>query len=122
MEVLGHRSDTRGKTYRAKRNPQNRYTTVYGLITVLPSQPGHSRPERTLVFAGFTGSPGAQGAIDFFRSPAALRDLERHFRQEGHNGFPPAYQVVVRCGVDTETALNAVYETHVVLNTVPVIE
>jgi hypothetical protein len=122
MEVLGRRSEVNGKIYLAKRNPQNRYSTVYGLITVLPSQPGHSRPERMLVFAGFTGSPGAQGAIDFFRSPAALRDLERRFRQEGHNGFPPAYQVVVRCGVDTETALNAVYETHVVLNAVPVIE
>jgi hypothetical protein len=123
MEVLGPRPGVNGHTYLPKRNPlTNRYSTVYGLITVLPSQPGHSRPERMLVFAGFTGSPGAQGAIDFFRSPAALRDLERRFRREGYNGFPPAYQVVVRCGVDTETALNAVYETHVVLNSVPVIE
>lgn len=123
MEVLGPRSGVNGHTYRPKRNPQtNRYSTVYGLITVLPSQPGHSRPERMLVFAGFSGSPGAQGAIDFFRSPAALRDLEHRFRREGYNGFPPAYQVVVRCGVDTETALNAVYEAHVVLSSVPVIE
>jgi hypothetical protein len=123
MEVLGPRAGVNGHTYLPKRNPQtNRYSTVYGLITVLPSQPGHSRPERMLVFAGFTGSPGAQGAIDFFRSPAALRDLERRFRHDGYNGFPPAYQVVVRCGVDTETALNAVYETHIVLDSVPVIE
>jgi hypothetical protein len=122
-EVLGLRSESAGHRYLAKRDPQlHRYTTVYGLITVLPSQPGQSRPERMLIFAGFRGSPGAQAASDYFRSPTALRDLERRFRQQGYATFPPAYQVVVRCGVDSETAINAVYETHIVIPTNPVIE
>jgi len=74
------------------------------------------------VFAGFSGSPGAQAAIDFFRSPSSLRELQKRFRQQGYAKFPPAYQVIVRCGVDMETAINAVYENHVVLDSVPVIE
>jgi len=122
-EVLGMKHGGSGHPYIAKRDPQlHRYTTVYGLITVLPNQPGQSRPERMLIFAGFRGSPGAQAAIDYFRSPAALRDLERRFRQQGYSTFPPAYQVVVRCGVDSETAINAIYETHIVLPHTPVIE
>jgi hypothetical protein len=119
-DVLAHKSS--GRVYAFKRNSQARYTLVYGLITVLPSQPGHPRPERTLIFAGFTGSPGAQAGIDYFRSPAALRDLKKRLQQQGYSTFPPAYQVVVRCGVDMETAINSVYETHEVIDTVPVIE
>jgi hypothetical protein len=122
-EVLGLQSGGAGQRYIAKRDRQlHRYSSVYGLITVLPSQPGQSRPERMLIFAGFRGSPGAQAAIDYFRSPAALRDLERRFRQQGYPTFPPAYQVVVRCGVDSETAINAVYETHIVIPNTPIIE
>jgi hypothetical protein len=92
------------------------------LITVLPSQPGRERPERTIIFSGITGSPGAQAAVEFFTSPAALRDLQARFRREGFNRFPAAYQVVVRCGVDAEVAINSVYETHRVMTTPPVIE
>jgi hypothetical protein len=122
-EVLRLKSGGGGHRYLAKRDPQlHSYTTVYGLITVLPSQPGQSRPERMLIFAGFRGSPGAQAASDYFRSPAALRDLERRFRQQGYSTFPPAYQVVVRCGVDSETAINAVYETHIIIPNTPIIE
>lgn len=123
QEVLGLRDQPTAQAFRPKKNPAiNRYSTVYGLITVLPPQPGHDRPERMLMFAGFTGSPGAQAAIDFFRSPEALQDLQQRFRQHGYRTFPPAYQVVVRCGVDAETAINAVYQTHIVLSSVPVIE
>ena len=44
-EVLGLKSGGGGPPYIAKRDPQlHRYTKVYGLITVLPSQPGQSRP------------------------------------------------------------------------------
>lgn len=122
-EVMGRRGAPAAELYTPKRDaPKGRYSTVYGLITVLPGQPGHPRPERTLIFAGFAGSPGAQGAIDYFRSSAALEDLAKRFRQEGQKGFPPAYQVIVRCGVDGETAISAVYEKHVVMRTPPVIE
>jgi hypothetical protein len=105
-----------------KRNVDNRFSTVYGLVTVLPSQPGRNRPERTLLFSGVAGSPGAQAAVQFFTSPAALRDLQARFRKEGHESFPPAYQVVVRCGVDREASINSVYETHRIMTATPVIE
>jgi hypothetical protein len=75
-----------------KRRVANRFSTVYGLITVLPSQPGRNRPERTVLFSGITGSPGAQAALQFFTSPSALRDLRARFRSEGHATFPAAYQ------------------------------
>lgn len=109
--------------FTAKRDKaSNRFSSVYGLITVLPRQPGRDRPERTLIFTGITGSPGAEAAVQFFSSPAALRDLKERFRREGHQSFPPAYQVVVRCGVDFEAAINSVYETHRVIAVPPVIE
>jgi hypothetical protein len=122
-EVLGRKGAGQGLVYAPKRNPvTNRYSTVYGLVTVLPSQPGRTRPERTLIFAGFSGSPGAQAGVSYFTSPEALRDLERRFQQQGYQTFPPAYQVVVRCGVDAEMAINTAYETHLVLPKVPLIE
>ena len=89
---------------------------------MLPSQPGRERPERTFLFSGIMGSPGAQAAVQFFSSATAMRELLTKFRAEGHREFPPAYQVVVRCGVDAEVAINVVYETHRVMASVPVIE
>jgi len=122
-EVLGRRLDPKAQLYRARRDPQtSRFLTVYGLATLLPGQPGRPRPERTMNFCGFMGSAGAQAALEFFRSPAALRDLKQRFRQQGLAGFPGAYQLVVRCGVDNDVAINAVYQDHMVLTTVPIIE
>lgn len=114
---------TARNVFAAKRNTAtNRFSTVYGLITVLPSQPGRERPQRTLIFSGIMGSPGAQAAVQFFTSPVAMRDLKERFRRDGHAEFPPAYQVVVRCGVDAEAAMNSVYETHRVMSSTPIIE
>jgi hypothetical protein len=110
------------KSYAPSRDSTDRFSTVYGLITVLPSQPGRSRPERTIIFSGITGSPGAQAAIQFFTSPGALRDLQARFHKEGYKQFPAAYQVVVRCGVDKEAAINSVYETHRIMANTPVIQ
>lgn len=113
-----------GKTiFAPKRGIENRFSTVYGLITVLPSQPGRNRPERTVIFSGITGSPGAQAAVQFFTSPAALRDLEARFKKDGgHTGFPAAYQVVVRSGVEREASINSVYETHRIMAVTPIID
>ncbi len=111
------------RVFLAMRNQStNRFSKVYGLITVLPSQPGRDKPSRTLIFSGISGSPGGQAAVQYFSLPAALRELKERFRREGYRQFPPAYQVVVRCGVDSEVAINTVYEAHIVMSHPPVIE
>jgi hypothetical protein len=111
------------RVYVPKRDSATTYfSNSYGLITVLPSQPGRERPERTIIFSGITGSSGAHAAATFFTSPAAIRDLQRRFAAQGHSHFPPAYQVVVRCGLDGFAALNAVYEAHQIIDRTPVIE
>jgi hypothetical protein len=35
--------------------------------------------------------------MEYFASASALRDLRQRFAREGISGFPPAYQVVVKC-------------------------
>lgn len=116
-------SDGARRVYVPKRNQATTYfSNVYGLITVLPNQPGRERPERTLIFSGITGSSGAHAAAKFFTSPEAMRDLKQRLKQQGYSQFPSAYQVVVRCGLDGFAALNAVYETHQVIEPPPIIE
>jgi hypothetical protein len=110
-------------SFRVKRDiTTQRFATIYGLITVLPAQPGRERPQRTVVFSGIMGSPGAQAGVQYFTSAAAMGDLKARFRREGFRTFPPAYQVVVRCSVDNDVAINVVYQTHRVMKSVPVIE
>lgn len=46
-------------------------TKAYGLITVLPSQPGSEAGAQTVIFSGIT-SAGPQAALEFFRSPGGL--------------------------------------------------
>ncbi len=122
-EALRDEVITDGHTvYAPVRDSTDRFSTVYGLITVLPSQPGKNRPERTMIFSGITASPGAQAGVQFFSSAAALRDLRKRFQKEGYRDFPPAYQVVVRCGVDKEAAINSVYENHRIMASTPVIQ
>jgi hypothetical protein len=98
-------------TYSSKRNAQNRLTHVYGLITVLPSDNSTDRPRRTVIFSG-VNSAGAQAAAEFFTSPENLTELRKRMNGEGHNHFPPAYQVVVGAETDDNILLNFKYETH----------
>jgi len=87
--------------------------TEYGLLTVMPSW-GNANL-RTLVFSG-TLSPGTQAASEFFSSAKLLQALLRLFREEGHSGFPAAYQVVVRANVFGTSALDVQYVTHRVIS------
>lgn len=119
-EVIG---DGGKRAFVPSRNRSTTYfSNVYGLITVLPSQPGRDRPERTIIFSGITGSSGAQAAAQFFTSAPAMKGFQERLAHDGYNGFPPAYQVVVRCGLDGFAALNAVYEAHQVIKDPPVIQ
>lgn len=110
--VMSRKSAT-GETlhYAIKRDAQFRATEVYGLITVLPSESSTSEQQRTVIFSG-VNSAGAQAAAEFFASPDHLLELQKRFKQEGYNQFPPAYQVVVKAEPDNNLLLSFKYETH----------
>jgi hypothetical protein len=91
---------------------QNR-ETAFGLITVMPS--GGDESLRTVIFSA-TRSAGSQAASEFFSSPKQLRTLKSLFQKEGHAGFPPSYQVVVRANVFDTSALDVQYVTHRVIS------
>ncbi len=97
--------------YSIKRDAKNRLVKVYGLITVLPSESSTEGRHRTVIFSGIN-SAGAQAAAEFFSSPENLTELRRHLSKEGHNKFPPAYQVVVSVQTDDSILLSFKYETH----------
>ena len=86
------------------------FKEVYGLVTVLPSADGQ---KRTVVFSGIT-SVGSQGAMEFFTSPAHLKDLKERFRQQGHSKFPSRWQVVVKCKVSDTQLVSYDFDTEVV--------
>lgn len=121
-EVVSDGPPERGarRVFRPSRDEVGMLTKAYGLITVLPSQPIGEGHAQTVIFSGIT-SAGPQGALEFFRSPDALRILKSKLRDEGYAHFPPAYQVLVRCGLDHNLALNWEYETHQVIKGTPLI-
>ena len=67
-----------------------------------------------VVFSGIT-SAGTQGAAEFFASAHSLRHLRSIFAREGINGFPPAYQVVVKCTCNNMLLVSYEYRLHKVL-------
>jgi hypothetical protein len=110
--IISHRpGQASTPLYSIKRDDKNRPVQVYGLITVLPSESSTDHNHRTLIFSGIN-SAGAQAAAEFFSSPENLIELQKHLNKEGHNKFPPAYQVVVSAQTDDSILLNFKYETH----------
>jgi hypothetical protein len=101
--------------YSGRRDAQYRMTQVYGLITVLPNDSSAEHPRRTIIFSG-VNSAGAQAAAEFFSAPENLTELRKRLNSEGHNHFPPAYQVVVSAETDDNIMLNFKYETHRLLS------
>ncbi len=97
--------------YSPRRDAKNRMTQVHGLITVLPSESSSEHQHRTVIFSGIN-SAGAQAAAEFFSAPENLIELRKHLNKQGHNRFPPAYQVVVSAETDDSILLNFKYETH----------
>jgi hypothetical protein len=84
---------------------------VFGLITVLPSESSTHQQNRTVVFSGIN-SAGTQAAAEFFTSPEHLLELKKQLKKDGHDTFPPAYQVVVRSETDDNILLSFHYETY----------
>lgn len=109
------------RVFRPTYDDFGRLTKAYGLLTVFPSQLGGEPGAQTVIFSGIT-SAGPQAALEFFRSPVGLHLLESKLQKEGFHGFPPAYQVIVRCGLDHNLALNWEYAAHQVLKPAALLE
>jgi len=99
------------RLYAVRRDPKSRPVQTYGLITVLPSESSTNQQHRTVIFSG-VNSAGTQAAAEFFTSPEHLTELKKQMKKNGHEGFPHAYQVVVRSETDDSILLNFHYETY----------
>jgi hypothetical protein len=69
------------------------------------------------LFSGIS-SAGTQAAVEYFCSPANLRILKARMHDASGN-LPVSYQVVVRCSVVNNLALDWAYETHRVIEKPP---
>jgi hypothetical protein len=97
--------------YALRRDQQKRLALVFGLITVLPGESSVNQQNRILIFSG-VNSAGTLAAAEFFSSPEYLLELKKELKKDGHDTFPPAYQVVVRAETDDSILLNFGYETY----------
>jgi hypothetical protein len=101
-------------TYRPARDSQGWLTEVFGLITVQPSAGAtEANPSGTAIFSCSNDS-GCQAALEFFSSASQMQRMRERFRAEGLPGFPPSYQVVVRCRVQSGQTISADYADHLV--------
>ena len=104
-----------GRVFLPSRGTRGEYLEVFGLVTVLPSDPSADDGHTIVVFSGLT-SAGTHGAAAFFTSEKDLGSLGARFRQEGLRSWPRSYQVVVRCRTSEDAQLLTYsYQTHVVL-------
>ena len=102
------------RVYSPTRRTDGILQEVFGLLTVLPSE-GSAADSSKTVLVSCTNAAGCQAALEFFSSPASMRGLLERFRREHHDGFPAAYQIVIRCRVHLSQAISGAYENHVIL-------
>ncbi|HEX3746416.1 MAG TPA: hypothetical protein VHW09_20910 [Bryobacteraceae bacterium] len=81
-------------------------STLYGLLSVLTWPESGGKITRTVIFSG-AGSAGVQAAAEFFCSPSRMANLKARL-----HGFPPAYQVVVRCKTSGLRLISYEYAAH----------
>jgi len=89
-------------------------SVLYGLLTIITTPDPSGKIKRTLVISG-SGSAGVQAAAEFFCSADRMREMKQRFREAGLNGFPPAYQFVVRAKTAGLRLISYEYVTHVVV-------
>jgi hypothetical protein len=106
--------NTAGRRFVPARDERSERTESFSLITVRPSPGVESGLGRTVIFSG-DPSAGAAAAAEYFSSPSHMRALKQRFARQGYSHFPPSYQVVVRCRIDSNLPTSVSYETHAVL-------
>jgi hypothetical protein len=98
------------RVYAPKRDERDDRIESFAVITVSTTTLPGGATERVLAFSA-DPSAGAAAAVDYFSSPRHLADLRSRLKGE----FPPAYQVLLRCKLDSNLATSYAYEDHVVL-------
>lgn len=86
----------------------------FGLITVMPSDGDDSGTHRTIVVSG-TNSAGVHAAAEFLTSEMHMRLLLDRFRAEGCEGWPKAWQAVVKTNSEAMLPYAVAYQSHKVL-------
>jgi hypothetical protein len=102
-----------GQMIEPQKDANGDFIDVYGLVTVLNTRES-DRGLGMVVLSGIT-SAGTHGAAEFFSSPRALRNLRAVMAHDGVNGFPAAYQVVVKCTFSNMLLLSYEYHSHRIL-------
>ena len=100
-----------GQSFISEKEANGAFHSVYGLITVLNTRDSEHGRLGTVVIYGVT-SVGTHGAAEYFASPRSLKALRARFAQQGIVGFPPAYQVVVKCRFENYELIGAEYSAH----------
>lgn len=101
------------KVYAPKRDERDERVESFGLITVSSVDSGNSNPGRVIAFSG-DPSAGATAAVEFFSSPQHMIAFRNRLRAEGYDHFPDAYQILVRCKLDSNLPTSFSYEAHAV--------
>ncbi len=102
------------RVYSGRRDDRTDRVESFGLITVSPLDLGAGAAGRVVAFSG-DPSAGAAAAAEFFSSPVHLKAFKQKLLAEGHKVLPAAYQILVRCKLDSNLATSYAYETHAVL-------
>lgn len=105
-----------GKILVPTRDAKGEFTVVYGLVTVRNDRRSARGNLGMMVFSGIT-STGTHGAAEYFSNPESLRELRDRFRADHVEGFPPAYQVVVKCHFGNQMLLSYEAIDHRILET-----
>jgi hypothetical protein len=108
------RDRSNGHTIVPEKDMNGDFRTVYGLVTVLNNRESDHGRLGMIVFSGIT-SVGTHGAAEYFTSAKALRSLRALFAHQGISGFPPAYQVVVKCKFENMLLIGEEFQSYRIL-------
>ena len=100
------------KVYIPRRDERNDRVESFGLITVVRRDVDDPKGGTVVVFSG---DPSAAAAATFFASPQHLSQVRERLCAEGYERWPAAYQILMRCRLDSNLLLSLSYEAHAVL-------
>jgi hypothetical protein len=94
--VVRSNGSTDARIFTPTRDEQGAVSGTLGLVTFLPSEGTSDGVPLGTIIISCTSAAGCQAAVEFLSSPSSLHDLRARL---GAEGFPPAYQAVVRSPV-----------------------